>query len=40
MAENGAQAARRFSRPALAHSMLQAIEGIVQHQGLREAETN
>ncbi|WP_312796860.1 glycosyltransferase family 4 protein [Tianweitania sp.] len=40
MAENGAQAARRFSRPALALSMLQAIEGVVQHDCLHQTKTS
>ncbi|GHD14279.1 glycosyltransferase family 4 protein [Tianweitania populi] len=40
MAENGAQAARRFSRPALALSMLQAIEGVVQHDCLQQTKTS
>ena len=40
MAENGARTARRFSRPVLALSMLQAIEGVVQHDCLHETETS
>ncbi|MBS9719451.1 glycosyltransferase family 4 protein [Tianweitania sp. BSSL-BM11] len=40
MAENGAGAARRFSRPVLALSMLQAMEGIVQNDCLSETEMN
>jgi glycosyltransferase involved in cell wall biosynthesis len=40
MAEKGSQAARRFSRPALALTMLQAIEGIVQQRGRFEAKAS
>lgn len=40
LADNGAQAARRFSRPALALAMLQAIEGIVEHRAMSETEMN
>lgn len=40
LSQNGAQAARRFSRPALALAMLQAIEGVVEHLGVSEKATS
>jgi glycosyltransferase involved in cell wall biosynthesis len=40
MANKASHAARRFSRPALALSMLQAVEGVVQQKGVAEAKTS